>query len=176
MYPGFGKVNGQARPFEVLDSMIRSRIKNMMRGKLGDEIRQRRRSNEQSDQMTLADKNYRDKKRQAIWDAMLVINKKFDNENLSREEQIRLKGKLSILKSLRQELDAYERSENRQSSNSVGWAWDPEGILPNEDDFVTIEVEETDSKPKLPPAKTPKEPELTDPEWYEIDDAEHITV
>ena len=26
------------------------------------------------------------------------------------------------------------------------------------------------------PAKTPKEPELTEPEWYEIDDAEHITV
>ena len=176
MYPGFGKVNGQAQPFEVLDSIIRSRIKNIMRGKLGDEIRQRRRSNEQSDQMTLADKDYRDKKRQEIWDAMLVINKKFDNENLSREEQLRLKGKLSILKSIRQELDAYERSENRQSSNSVGWAWDPEGIFPNEDDFVTIEVEETDSKPKLPPAKTPKELESTEPEWYEIDDAEHITV
>ena len=176
MYPGFGKVNGQARPFEVLDSMIRSRIKNMMRGKLGDEIRQRHRSNEQSDQMTLADKDYRDKKRQEIWDEKQAILGKLSDETLSPSQQRRLMKQLSVLDSLRRDLDAYERSENRQSSNSVGWSWDPEGIFPNEDDFVTIEVEETDSKPKLPPAKIPKEPEPTEPEWYEIDDAEHITV
>ena len=90
MYPGFGKVNGQARPFEVLDSMIRSRIKNMMRGKLGDEIRQQRRSNEQSDQMTLADKDYRDKKRQEIWDREArLLNAKLDDETLSPAQERR---------------------------------------------------------------------------------------
>ena len=175
-YPGFGKKNGQAQPFEVLDKKLRSVIKNMMRGKAGDEIHRRRRRNREESSLTLADSDYRDKQRREIWHEKQAILRELSDETLSPSQERRLMKRLSVLDSLRRDLDAYERSENRQSSSSVGWAWDPAGILPNEDDFVTIEVEETDSKPKLPPAKTPKEPEPTEPEWYEIDDAEHITV
>lgn len=174
-YPIVQKTHEQSPP-EELKELILSVIKNMMRSKVGDYIRQQRKSNQEEDQKTIADQSYRDKKRQEIWDAMLVIDQKFDNEQISREEQIRLKGKLSILKSLRQELDAYERSENRQSSNGNRSFLN----LPSMEEFTPAEefpshAGEAPPK-KRPPTQTKKEPEPSEPEWYEIDDAEHLTV
>ena len=172
-YPGFGKVNGQARPFEVLDKALRSLLKNIMRSKLGDEICKRRRSSQQSDQMTLDNNDYCDKKRQELFDAMLKIDGQFDNEDLSREEQIRLKNQMSIKKSLWQRIDAYQRSKQREGNRSSNrpdaelW-WDRESL-------PALEFDDDETKPQLPNPKPQKRPE-PEPEWYEIDDSEHLTV
>ena len=176
-YPGFGKKNGQAQPFEVLDKRLRSVIKNMMRGKVGDEIHRCRRRNREESSLTLADRDYRDRNRQEIWTEKRAILAKLDDETLSSAQERKLMKKLSVLDSLRRDIDAAERSENRQSSNGNNSFFNN---LPDPSDFTPIEEFPSRAGPappaKLPPTKTPKEPEPTEPEWYEIDDAEHITV
>jgi len=176
-YPGFGKKNGQSPPFEVLDKRLRSVIKNVMRGKVGDEIHRRRRRNREESELTLADSDYRDKNRQKIWAEKLAILAKLDDESLGPAQECRLMKKLSVLDSLRRDIDAAERSENRQSSKGNNSFFNNR---PSLSDFTSIEefpsFDGTAPPAKLLPAKTPKEPEPSEPEWYEIDDAEHLTV
>ena len=68
--------------------------------------------------MTLEDSRYRAKARKEIYERLRDIEWLFKTKKLSREERTQLKDEVSLLKARRQEIDAYERSENRQSSAS----------------------------------------------------------
>lgn len=174
-YPGFGQVNGKVRPFEVLDKALRLLFKNIMRSELGDKIRKRRRSNIQSDQMTPDSDDYWDNKQLELLDEMQEINRRFDNEDLPREEQIRLKNHMSMKKSLGARIDAYQRFKQRQGNTSNRpdrELWWSQESLPE------LEFDDDETKPQLPKHKSQEltEPEVIEPKWYEIEDAEPLTV
>ena len=134
---------------------------------------------ERNHELTLAsDSDYRDRNRQEIWAQKQAILAKLDDETLSSAQERKLMKKLSVLDSLRRDIDAAERSENRQSSNGNNSFFNNLPVillsLPPIEEFPSFAGPAPPAK--LPPTKTPKEPEPTEPEWYEIDDAEHITV
>lgn len=178
-YPGFGQVNGKVRPFEVLDKALRLLFKNIMRSKLGEKIRKRRRSSIQSDQMTLDSDDYCDNKRLELFDEMLEIERKFDNEDLSREEQIRLKNQMSMKKSVWERIDVYQRFKQREGNSGVLSSNRPDRELWwSQESLPELEFDDDETKPQLPKPKSqePTEPEVIEPEWYEIDDSENFTM
>ena len=163
--------------FEVIDKILRSRIKNMMsKGKERDEIIERREArldaDDDDDDLTLDDSRYRRKERNEIYARIREINWQFQTQTLSREERTQLKDEVSLLKTMRQELDAYERSEAREDA---GWVDlhppPPEDPWSHRDEKAALPP--TEKPPKALPAP---EPEPTEPEWWEKDDAEHLTV
>ena len=166
------------QPFSVLDRTIRSRIKNMMRnGKERDEILKRRDAmlgDDNDADMTLEDSRYRAKARKEIYERLRDIEWLFKTKKLSREERTQLKDEVSLLKARRQEIDAYERSENRQSSASPFFNVD---YWINQGEEAEVDSNPKDSiAPATPKALPAPESEPPEPEWYEIDDAEHLTV
>ena len=170
-YPEFGA--GLAE--EVIKKRLKSRIKQMQsRGKEREEIIAGRKALKAADSKegSVLSQTSLDNRRVAFLERMEEIDWLLSNDKtLSPEQRKALNDEFKRKHTLRQQLDAAERSEHRQQGggSNVGWPIK----LPTL--HTPDPAEEKKPTPALPP---PKEPEPTEPQWDETPDpdVEHFTV
>lgn len=170
-YPDFGA--GLAE--EVIERRLKNRIKEMQtRGKERDEIIGGREALKEADSSegSVLSQAALDNRRVALLERMEEIDWLLSNDKtLNSDQRKALTDEFSRKNILRQQLDAAERSEERQWRRESQVVWDFKLPTMHEPDDEPAE----EQKP-TPALAEPKEPPESKPEWYEIDDSEHLTV